>query len=161
MIALTHRNPALLVWLSTLAALMLQSLLLPPLLSLLWPQFLVLTVLYWSTMTPRTGGILLAFLSGLALDVLDGSQLGQHALVLSLLAYLALRLHLLTRAKPLFEQSLLALLALAIYETLLWALDGWWSGQSVGSWTRWLHIIPGALTWPLLAGLLGRLNTPR
>lgn len=154
------RNPRLLVWLSSLVALMLQSLPLPQLLSLFWPQFLVLTILYWSTMTPRTGGILIAFLGGLALDVLQGTQLGQHALALSLLAYLAIRFHLLTRAKPIFEQALLVLLALSIYEGVLWAIDGW-SGHQARSWMRWMHIIPGALTWPVIVGLLGRLHAPR
>ena len=154
------RQPRLLVWLSSLLALMLQSLPLPELLSILWPQFLVLTVLYWSTMTPRAGGILLAFTGGIALDVLGGTQLGQHALALSLLAYLATRFHLLTRAKPIFEQGLFVLAALAIYEALLWAIDGW-SGHPSGGWTRWVHVITGALAWPLVVGLLGRLHSPR
>ena len=104
-----------------------------------WPHFLVLVVLYWSTMAPRAGGILLGFLAGLCLDVFNGSQLGQHALALSLLAYLAIRLHLLTRAKPIFEQSVLALVALFVYEGVLWAVDGW-SGQRISSWTRWVPV---------------------
>lgn len=154
------RSPRLLVWTSSLVALMLQSLPLPQLLSILWPQFLVLTVLYWSTMTPRAGGILLGFTGGLALDVMLGTQLGQHALALSLLAYLAIRFHLLTRAKPIFEQGLLVLLALFIYEAVLWTIDGW-SGLQARSWTRWMHIVPGALVWPVIVGLLGRLHAPR
>ena len=154
------RQPRLLVWISSLIALMLQSLPLPKLLSILWPQFFVLLVLYWSTMAPRAGGILLAFLGGLMLDVLQGTQLGQHALTMSVVAYLALRFHLLTRAKPIFEQGLFVLGALLIYEALLWAIDGW-SGQPAGSWTRWVHAFTGALVWPVIVGVLGRLHAPR
>ncbi|MDR2214841.1 MAG: rod shape-determining protein MreD [Nevskiaceae bacterium] len=154
------RNPRLFVWTSSLAALMLQSLPLSKMLSILWPQFFVLCVLYWSTMAPRVGDILIAFLGGLVLDVLQGTQLGQHALALSLVAYLAIRFHLMTRAKPLFEQTLLVVLILAIYEGVLWAIDGW-SGLQARNWERWMHIIPGAICWPLIVGLLGRLHAPR
>jgi rod shape-determining protein MreD len=148
------------VYVTAALALMLGIIPLPQWLSILWPHFLVLVVLYWSTMTPRAGGILLAFLAGICLDVFNGSQLGQHALALSFLAYLAIRLHLLTRAKPIFEQSLLVLLALFVYEGVLWAVDGW-SGQRVSSWTRWVAVVTSAMCWPLIVGLLGRLHRPR
>jgi cell shape-determining protein MreD len=81
-------------------------------------------------------------------------------LALSLLTYLAVRLHLLTRAKPIFEQGLFVLIALSVYESVLWAIDGW-SGHQAGSWTRWVHIFTGAMVWPIIAGLLGRLHSPR
>jgi len=154
------RESRLMVYITALVALMLGILPLPQWLSVFWPLFLVLVVLYWSTMAPRTGGILLGFLAGLCLDVFTGSQLGQHALALSLLAYLAIRLHLLTRAKPIFEQSVLALVALFVYEGVLWAVDGW-SGQRISDWTRWVPVITSALAWPLVVGLLGRLHQPR
>lgn len=145
---------------SSLAALLLTLLPLPQVVSVFWPQLLVLTVLYWSTMAPQAGGVLLGFLAGLMLDVLEGTPLGQHALAVSLMAYLAIRLHLLTRAKPLFEQSLFAAVALAIYEGVLWLVDGW-SGQDTSGLVRWLHIPVDALLWPVVAGLLGRLHTVR
>jgi rod shape-determining protein MreD len=149
-----------LVYVTALIAMMLTVIPLPQLLSVVWPQLLVLVVLYWSTMAPRAGGMLLGFLGGLSLDVLQGTQLGQHALALSLLTYLAIRFHLLTRAKPIFEQALFVLAALVAYELLLWAIDGY-SGQRINSWTRWLHVITGTLAWPLVVGFLGRLHSPR
>ena len=154
------RDSPPLVYVTAGVALMLGILPLPQWLSVLWPHFLVLVVLYWSTMTPRAGGILVAFLAGICLDVFNGSQLGQHALALSFLAYLAIRLHLLTRAKPLFEQSLLVLLGLFVYEGVLWAVDGW-SGQRINTWTRWVAVVTSAMMWPLIVGLLGRLHRPR
>jgi rod shape-determining protein MreD len=154
------RESRLLVYVTALIALVLTLLPVPQLLSLLWPNLLVLTVLYWSTMAPLTGGMLLGFLAGLALDVLGGTQLGQHAFALSLLTYLAIRLHLLTRAKPLFEQAMFALVALLFYEFTLWAIDGF-SRLGTGNWTRWVHVPIGALLWPVVAGILGRLHSQR
>lgn len=154
------RESPLLVYLTALVALVLTLLPLPQLVSVVWPNLLVLTVLYWSTMTPRAGGMLVGFLAGLALDVLGGSQLGQHAFAMCLVTYLALRLHLLTRAKPLFEQAIFAVVALLIYEATLWAIDGF-SDRNTGGWLRWPHVLVGAALWPVVAGLLGRLHSPR
>lgn len=154
------RESALLVYATALAGLLLSLLRLPQLLSIFWPNLLVLVVLYWSTMTPRAGGMLIGFAAGLALDLLNGSQLGQHAFAMCLVTYLAIRLHLLTRAKPIFEQALFVVIALLVYEAALWAIDGF-SGHHTGSWKRWVHVATGAAIWPVITGLLGRLHSPR
>jgi rod shape-determining protein MreD len=155
-----NREPTLLVYVTALLALTVSLVPLPQLLSIFWPNLLVLVVLYWSTMTPRAGGMLIGFLAGLTLDLLNGSQLGQHAFAMCLVTYLAIRLHLLTRAKPIFEQALYVGVALFVYEATLWAIDGF-SGHHRGSWARWVYIVPGAAIWPLITGLLGRLHSPR
>ena len=154
------RISPLLVYTTALAALLLMLVPLPTWLSVLRPPLLVVVVLYWSTMTPATGGIFIGFMAGMLLDLLQGAQLGQHALALSLVTYLAVRLHLITRAKPIFEQSLLVLVALLLYELVLWALDGW-SGHPLNSVLRWLPPFTGAALWPVTAGLLGRTHSPR
>jgi rod shape-determining protein MreD len=154
------RESPVLAWITMLIALVLTLLPLPQSLAILWPNLVLLTVLYWSTMAPTAGGVLIGFAAGLALDVLGGAQLGQHAFAFTLLTYLALKLHLLTRAKPIFEQAIFVLLALIIYEATLWAIDGF-SNRSTGSWLRWLHVPVGAILWPIVTGLLGRLHAPR
>jgi rod shape-determining protein MreD len=154
------RESPLLVYITTLIALVLTLLPLPQVLTMFWPNLLVLTVLYWSTMAPLAGGMLLGFLAGLTLDVIGGGQLGQHAFALSALTYIALKLHLLTRAKPLFEQAIFVFVALLFYEGLLWAIDGF-SGNGTGNWTRWVHVPFGTALWPLVVGMLGRLHAPR
>jgi rod shape-determining protein MreD len=154
------RESPVLAWITMLIALVLTLLPLPQSLAILWPNLVLLTVFYWSTMAPTAGGVLIGFAAGLALDVLGGAQLGQHAFAFTLLTYLALKLHLLTRAKPIFEQAIFVLLALLIYEATLWAIDGF-SSRSTGSWLRWLHVPVGAILWPIVTGLLGRLHAPR
>lgn len=160
MFAGARESSAVLVYVTTLIALVITLLPLPQLVSVVWPNLLVLTVLYWSTMTPSTGGMLLGFLAGLSLDVLGGAQLGQHAFALSLVTYLALRLHLITRGKPMFEQAIFAFAALLIYEFALWSIDGF-SNRATSGWARWGHVPVGAVLWPVVAGVLGRLHTPR
>ena len=157
---MSNRESLLVILLTSLFALVLSILPLPQWLTIIRPAFLVLAVLYWSTITPFVAGLALGFFGGLALDVFQGSLLGEHALALSFITYLAVRLNLLMRAKPLFEQSLYVFAALLIYEFLLWVIDGW-TGRSLSSWLRWVHTAIGALLWPVVAGVLGRFHAPR
>ncbi len=157
---MSSRENLLVILFTSFVALVLNILPLPAWLSAIRPAFLVLAVLYWSTMAPFVAGMALGFLGGLALDVFQGSLLGEHALVLSFLTYLALRLNLLMRAKPIFEQSVYVLLALLTYESLLWVIDGW-TGRSLSSPLRWIHVFTGALIWPLVVGVLGRFHSTR
>lgn len=155
-----RRESPLLVWITVLIAVVLTLLPLPQAVLIFWPNLALLTVLYWSTMAPAIGGVLVGFAAGLALDVLGGVQLGQHAFAFSLLTYLAIKLHLLTRSKPIFEQAIFVLLGLTLFEGILWAIDGF-SSRSTGTWLRWMHVPVGAILWPIVVGLLGRLHSPR
>jgi rod shape-determining protein MreD len=157
---MSSRHPRLTVLATALIALILTVVPLPTWPAILRPAFLVLTVLYWSTMIPRAGGLLLGFGSGLALDLFQGSLLGEHALALAFVAYLAIRLNLLMRAKPLFEQSLFVFAALMVYEFLLWVIDGW-SGHPLSTPARWVPALTGGLIWPVVVGVLGRFHSTR
>jgi rod shape-determining protein MreD len=155
-----QREPRGIMVASTLIALVFHVVPLPYWLAVARPAFVVLVVLYWSISAPAAGGIALAFLAGIALDVFKGAVLGQHALALSLVAYLAIRFHLLIRNKGVLEQALFACAALALYEGVVWAIDGW-TGRSLASGLRWIHPITGGLLWPFLAALLSRTHDPR
>jgi rod shape-determining protein MreD len=157
---MADRHPRLMVATTAIIALVLTLVPLPYWVAIARPAFLVLVVLYWSTMAPRSGGVLLGFAAGLAIDVFEGSLLGEHALALAFITYLAIRLHLLVRAKPLFEQSLFVFAALMVYEFVLWVIDGW-SGHPLTTPTRWVHTLTGGLIWPVVAGVLGRFQASR
>ena len=139
---------------TALVALLLTVLPLPPWLDVLRPDFLVLAVLYWSVNSPRSGDIALGFFAGLTLDVFQGPVLGQHALALTLVTYIAVREHQRIRYKPAFQQALFVFGALAVYEFVLFAIDGW-SGHPVTSPLRWVHAVTGALLWAPVAAILG------
>src|SRR5258708_38586117 len=86
--------------LTALIALILTVLPLPTYLALVRPMFLVLTVLYWSIASPRAGGIALGFFSRLLLDVFHSPVLGEHALALTCITYVAVPDHQKSRSKP-------------------------------------------------------------
>jgi rod shape-determining protein MreD len=139
--------------LTALIALVLTVLPLPMWLDVMRPAFLVLTVLYWSINTPLAGGIGLGFACGLLLDVFQGPVLGEHALALAIVAYIAVREHQRIRSKPAFQQSLVVFAALVFYEFVVFAVDGW-TGHPATSPLRWVHCLTGAIVWPLAAAIL-------
>src|ERR1700729_2957574 len=147
------REPRGRLILTILLALFLSVVPLPAWADVVRPAFLVLAVLYWSIAAPRAGGIAVGWISGLALDIFQGSVLGQHALALSLITYIAVREHQKIRSKPAFQQALIVLAALAIYEFIVFAIDGW-SGHPITSPTRWIHTLTGAAIWPFAAAFL-------
>jgi rod shape-determining protein MreD len=154
------REPRGRLFLTTLLALFLSVVPLPAGLDAVRPAFLVLTVLYWSIAAPRAGGIALGWIAGLALDIFQGSVLGQHALALSLVTYIAVREHQKIRSKPVFQQSLIVMGELSIYEFIVFVINGW-TGHALYGPLRWLQILTGALVWPVAAALLGRSHAPR
>jgi rod shape-determining protein MreD len=145
---------------TAVVALVLTVLPLPPWLDVVRPAFLVLTVLYWSIATPRAGGIGLGWFSGLVLDVFQGPVLGEHALALAAITYVAVREHQKIRSKPAFQQSLIVFGALASYEVIMFAIDGW-THHPITSPLRWIHTVTGALVWPAAAAILSQTHGRR
>jgi rod shape-determining protein MreD len=143
--------------LSALVALALAVIPLPVALDAFRPDFLVLVVFYWSIELPRAGGLGLAFVAGLALDVTRGVVLGQHALALTLTAAWATHLRLRLRVFSVVSQSLTIFALLAGYQFVLFWVDGA-TGNPVTTFSRWLAPVIGGLIWPLVAGTLGRLH---
>ena len=155
-----NREPRVWMIFSGFIALFLSVLPLPGWLDVVRPAFLVLAVLYFSITAPRAGGLALGFLAGVALDVFQGAILGQHALALTLVTYIAVREHQKIRSKPAFQQSLIVFFALVAYEFVVFAIDGW-TGHPLTNPLRWVHTLTGALIWPIAIALLERGHSAR
>ncbi|MEM7210206.1 MAG: rod shape-determining protein MreD [Pseudomonadota bacterium] len=85
------------------------------------PLWVSMVVLYWSLAIPRSFGIGSAWMIGLILDVAHGSLLGQNALGLCFIAYIANRLHQQIRVAPLGQQAVVVtVLLLAKQGFSLW-----------------------------------------
>jgi rod shape-determining protein MreD len=146
--------------LTALIALILTVLPLPTYLALVRPMFLVLTVLYWSIASPRAGGIALGFFAGLMLDVFQSPILGERALVLTFITYVAVREHQRIRTKPAFQQSLIVFAVLVTYEFLIFLIDGW-AHHPITNPLRWTHTLSGAIFWAPVAAVLNVTNDRR
>jgi rod shape-determining protein MreD len=111
------------------------------------PQWVTLVLLYWVIALPHRVGVGSGFGVGIVLDVLTGTLLGQHALGLSIVTFVAIQLHQRIRVFPFWQQSF-GILVLLIVEHLL-AL--WVSGATRGVAPGIIYwVVPpiGALLWP-------------
>lgn len=143
------------VWILLGLALVGELLPLPAALQPLRPAWTTMTVIYWCLMWPGRFGVISAFLAGLVVDVAHGSLLGQHALSLSLVAYLVHRLHLQMRVFPLWQLTL-SVFALMMLEAflLLW-IDGATGRAEFGP-GRWGPVLAAGVFWPLLMAIMDR-----
>jgi rod shape-determining protein MreD len=122
------------------------------------PELLLLLVIYWSLSAPHIAGLLFAWFCGLAIDLLKGTTLGQHALAFVLVAFIVHKNRLRMRVFPIWQQTLTMLLVIAVfYELPLWWLDGI-IGQPVTTWTRWLPVLTSAMLWPVVVAILDTWN---
>jgi rod shape-determining protein MreD len=139
----------------TILALAATVLPLPELLEPFRPNFVALTVLWFCLLSPRLLGLSYAWIAGLALDGTAGVLLGQHALTLTVIAYVACKLRLQIRAFPPLQQSAVILALLWLNEFLLFWIDGI-AGHPVTDWRRWIPVPVSAALWPLVAGFYAR-----
>ncbi|MCB1799087.1 MAG: rod shape-determining protein MreD [Gammaproteobacteria bacterium] len=111
------------------------------------PQWVTLVMLYWAIALPHRVGVGSGFVAGIILDVLTGTLLGQHALGLSVVTFVAIQLHQRIRVFPFWQQSLGILILLVIEHLLALWVTGATRGISPGL-IYWSVPLIGALLWP-------------
>lgn len=130
-----------------LFALMLSTLPMPELFEWARPEWVGLTLIYWSLALPHRVGPWHAWVLGLLLDILQGSLLGIHAFSLALMAFIVIKLHRRVRMFPLLQQALLVLVLVGIHQMLLQ-----WAQTLTGSASQsFLFLVPAAVSavlWP-------------
>jgi rod shape-determining protein MreD len=143
-----HMRNFWIIPLTLLIAMMLMMLPLPPWARPFRPDWLSMVTLYWVLAVPRVVGIGVAWLLGLLLDVAYGTLLGQHAVGLALITYLALRHHQRIRVAPLGQMGLVIMLLLLVKQSVVLWVDGF-IGRLPDN--ILLYFVPSALAvvlWP-------------
>jgi rod shape-determining protein MreD len=142
---------------TVIVALIVAILPLPPLVDAARPDLLLLLVIYWALSAPRIAGLSFAWVCGLAIDLLKGTTLGQHALAFLVVAFLTHKFQLRMRIFPIYHQTLTVFMLLAVYQFLVFWIDGI-IGQPITTWMRWLPVMTGAVLWPILVALMDTWN---
>jgi rod shape-determining protein MreD len=153
MIAVADNKTAGLVtiWITIIAGMVLAVVPMPQLvpieLGFLRPDWVALVLVYWIIALPHRVGILTAWLAGIAMDVLLGSLIGQHALSYVLIAYVALSLYQRLRMFSVWQQATVLFVLLGVNQ-----LVGFWIESIAGlaDWRFWylLPALSGAFLWP-------------
>jgi rod shape-determining protein MreD len=151
------RSSGLHVAVTVLIALILSITPLPDVFRAARPNLLLLLVIYWSLSAPRISGLMFAWFCGLALDVLSGKILGQHAVAFLLVAFLTHKFQLRMRIFPIYHQTLTVFMLMALYEFVVFWIDGI-IGPAITTWLRWLPVFTSTLLWPVLVAVLDTWN---
>ena len=112
------------IYLSLVAGLILMILPLPDWVQAYRPNWVALTLIYWSMALPRKVGLLYAFFTGLLVDTLLGTLLGEHALALVIIMYVNMNLYQRIRVLSLSQQSVYIFTLLFIYQLIISWVEG-------------------------------------
>jgi rod shape-determining protein MreD len=134
---------------------------LPATLAVYNPDWVLLTLVYWSLAFPERVGILHAWSFGLLNDVLTGRLFGQYALAYSLVIYICILAHKRLRQFPFIQQSLFIFFCLLLSQLLLFFIKNFLQTAQLKP-TFWLPVFMGTLCWPLVYTVLRfvRLSKP-
>ncbi|MBW8073857.1 MAG: rod shape-determining protein MreD [Metallibacterium scheffleri] len=130
---------------------------LPDALRPLRPWWPALVLLYWVLEAPDRVGLGTAFITGLAADVLAGALLGDQALRLLVVVFLAQRFRARLRFFPMPQQSVAVLLLLLNDSLLRWLIRAF-AGMSPPPPLTWVAPLVGAALWPFVFLLLDALR---
>jgi rod shape-determining protein MreD len=141
------------VWLSLGLALLLSVTSMPAFMEVGRPLWLALFLAYWVLNVPHRVGMATAWCVGLLADVLNGSLLGQNALILTLISFLVLTLHQRLRMFPMWQQCVVLLVIFGLAQLV----QLWLNALTGNRPPTLLFILPAlvsALLWPWVCALL-------
>ena len=146
-------NKHLPVVLSLVVALMLAIAPMPEWLETFRPDWIALTLIYWSISFPHNYSVGAAWAAGLVIDVAHGTLLGQHALAMSIVIYVTVKFHLQFRQFPTLQLTATVFALIALYQFILFWVNGV-AGINAPVASYWGPVIGGTLLWPQIAMLL-------
>jgi rod shape-determining protein MreD len=112
------------IYLSLLVALILMILPLPDGVQIYRPNWVALTLIYWSMALPKRVGLWFAFFTGIILDTSQGTLLGQHTLALLVIIFLNMNFYQRIRVLVLAQQAVYVFVLLLINQVLVAWVEG-------------------------------------
>ena len=109
----------LLIYLSLLIALIIDSYNFSNIFQFIKPSFVLLVLIYWNMALPDRVGITTALLFGVLVDLLQSSILGLHGLLFVLITYLCQRFFYQFRITPIWQQSFLIFILMILFKQIL------------------------------------------
>jgi len=113
------------------------------------PEWVALTLIYWTIALPHRVGIAIGLVAGVCVDVLEGSILGQNALALVVVALLSQLLYQRLRVYSLWQQAGVVFILVGISQMICQWIQNL---EGVGALPR-LFLLPAlssALLWPVV-----------
>ncbi len=120
------------------------------------PDWVALALIFWAIQHPGRVGIGFAWLLGIMVDALTGSLFGLHALGLTVVAYLALRLRLRLRLFGIWQQASVVLVIVGLQLLLEQWLRMLFGLSRQDDMLFLLPAVTSAIFWPLASLTLAK-----
>jgi rod shape-determining protein MreD len=144
-----HHGGSGVIIVTFLIALLLTIMPMPDWMRYIRPDWVGLVLIYWCLALPERVGVVTGWFTGLLVDLLTGTVLGQHAMALTVVAYLTLKFHQRVRLFPVWQQALTVLVLLVLHQLLaLWVSR--FIGRPAPPWYYWAPSVTGMLLWPVI-----------
>lgn len=137
------------IFTTLLLALMLALLPMPEWTVWVRPAWVLMVLIYWTIMMPSYVNVGIAWVTGIVMDLLTGTLLGEHAIAFTLVIYFVSRMQMRLQMYPLLQQSLSMLFFVLFYQFILYCIQGF-IGQLPESHLYWLSSVISMLLWPWL-----------
>ena len=135
------------IFITLLTALILALLPMPDWTIWLRPAWVLMVLIYWAMTTPYRVSVGAAWFTGLIVDLLNGTLLGEHALAYMIVIYFVSRMHLRLRIYPIMQQGFCVLLFILLYQFIIYCIQGF-LGALPSSQLYWLSSVTSMLLWP-------------
>ena len=130
---------------------------LPAEIGFLRPDLVIMTLVYWTIALPHRAGVMLAWVSGIIMDVLVGNFLGQFGCTFVIISYFVQKFYQRLRMFSVWQQAILVGGLVILHQGLSSIFEYIFD---VSSWSAWnlLSVLSSALIWPLVFLLLRSLR---
>tara|TARA_B100001250_G_scaffold7726_1_gene6518 strand:+ start:2478 stop:2960 length:483 start_codon:yes stop_codon:yes gene_type:complete len=146
------------IWSIILLSIVLTIIPLPDLMNSFRLPWLMMIVIYFSIFNVSLIGVLSAWLSGLILDLMTGGLMGENAMILSIISYLAYRFRFQIRVYPIWQIMVVVLLLLSLGELLSLWIQGV-SGTMNLSIVKWINISISVIIWPIFMSFIQKMES--
>ena len=130
---------------------------LPAELGFLRPDLVLMTLIYWTIALPQRAGVILAWISGIIMDILVGNFLGQFGCTFVIISYFVLKFYQRLRMFSVWQQAILVAGLVILHQGLSSLFEYIFD---VSFWSAWnlMSVLSSALIWPLVFLLLRSLR---
>tara|TARA_B100000674_G_C37825250_1_gene907779 strand:+ start:104 stop:595 length:492 start_codon:yes stop_codon:yes gene_type:complete len=126
---------------------------LPEEIGFLRPELVLMTLIYWVIALPHRAGVVLAWISGLIMDILVGNFLGQFGCSFVIISFVVLQFYQRLRMFSVWQQAILVSGLIILHRGLSFLFVYFFDGSIPSLW-QVMPAISSALVWPLVFLLL-------
>ncbi|WP_020207961.1 rod shape-determining protein MreD [Gilvimarinus chinensis] len=121
------------------------------------PQFVLLVVIFWIHIWPQSASMTLLLLLGVVQDLVIGSPLGQHPLMLTVVGYLCLRTYRRVRHFARWQAALWVFFLVVLAQLLAYWVQSLQGREFVAA-EFMIPALASASVWPLMSLILDTLR---